>query len=306
MLLVLCAESRRRSRQEALHPLEALELTRQRPRRCSCGAKLSRRPKCMSLVDIYRPWSSAQEGGSPLILEFLQRKPQIWAALLRPEYHTWHSHSKKFHKELSESVATVHHLMHSGFRTAAGAASVGWHAVDLCCGKSLTSALLSLDSDGPKTITAVDWRDPSGLPHHEEALARDRAHAKAAYADVPVTYLQHDVLADDFLPILQQRIEDVGRPTAILGMHLCGRLPSARWRSTLSSPWSSLPAVCRQFRKLLRRSKKSMAGACRTRSSLRFGPPTWRSSCAACQPKSPGGWRWVSFPVVAPCSQPPS
>lgn len=162
VLLVLCAESRRRSRQEALHPLEALELTRQRPRRCSCGAKLSRRPKCMSLVDIYRPWSSAQEGGSPLILEFLQRKPQIWAALLRPEYHTWHSHSKKFHKELSESVATVHHLMHSGFRTAAGAASVGWHAVDLCCGKSLTSALLSLDSDGPKTITAVDWRDPSG------------------------------------------------------------------------------------------------------------------------------------------------
>lgn len=178
----------------------------------------------MSLVDIYRPWSSAQEGGSPLILEFLQRKPQIWAALLRPEYHTWHSHSKKFHKELSESVATVHHLMHSGFRTAAGAASVGWHAVDLCCGKSLTSALLSLDSDGPKSITAVDWRDPSGLPHHEEALARDRAHAEAAYADVPVTYLQHDVLADDFLPILQQRIEDVGRPTAILGMHLCGRL----------------------------------------------------------------------------------
>eukprot|EP00435_Cladocopium_sp_Y103_P033672 s419_g8.t1 len=47
---------------------------------------------------------------------------------------------------------------------------------------------------------------------------------KAAYADVPVTYLQHDVLADDFLPTLQQRIEDVGRPTAILGMHLCGRL----------------------------------------------------------------------------------
>lgn len=39
-----------------------------------------------------------------------------------------------------------------------------------------------------------------------------------------MTYLQHDVLADDFLPILQQRIEDVGRPTAILGMHLCGRL----------------------------------------------------------------------------------
>eukprot|EP00435_Cladocopium_sp_Y103_P011225 s1012_g2.t3 len=137
-----------------------------------------KRPKCMSLVDIYRPWSCAKEDGSPLILQFLQRKPQIWAALLRPEYHTWHSHTKKFHKELSESVATVHALMHSGFfdRTAAEEA---WHAVDLCCGKSLTSALLSLDSDAPKAITAVDWRDPSGLPHHEEALARDRAHAEA-------------------------------------------------------------------------------------------------------------------------------
>lgn len=175
----------------------------------------------MSLVDLYRPWSCAcAQEGSPLILEFLQRKPQIWAALLRPEYHTWHSHTKKFHKELSESVATLRALFsHSGF-----VGAEGWHAVDLCCGKSLTSALLSLDSEGPKAITAVDWRDPSGLPHHEEALARDRTQAEAAYADVPVTYLQHDVLADDFLPTLQQRIEDVGRPTAVLGMHLCGRL----------------------------------------------------------------------------------
>eukprot|EP00434_Breviolum_minutum_P011015 symbB.v1.2.009718.t1/scaffold624.1/size179468/6 len=38
------------------------------------------------------------------------------------------------------------------------------------------------------------------------------------------TGLRHDVLADDFLDVLAQRIETVGRPTAILGMHLCGRL----------------------------------------------------------------------------------
>ncbi|CAK9045852.1 Phosphopyruvate hydratase, partial [Durusdinium trenchii] len=46
----------------------------------------------------------------------------------------------------------------------------------------------------------------------------------AAYADVPVKYLKHDVLADDFLQVLGNRIMDVGRPTCILGMHLCGRL----------------------------------------------------------------------------------
>jgi len=97
------------------------------------------------------------------------------------------------------------------------------HVVDLCCGKSLTSVLLSLDSNG-QVITAIDWRDPCELPHHEEALVRHREHEEAAYADVPVTYLQHDVLADDFLHALAQRIETVGRPTAILGMHLCGRL----------------------------------------------------------------------------------
>ncbi|CAJ1455720.1 unnamed protein product [Effrenium voratum] len=118
----------RRSRAEPLHPLEALELAR-KPRRCHCGARLGR-PKCLSLVDLYRPWSGAtpkEAQRSNLIGRFLRRQPAVWAALLRPEYHTWHSHTKKFHKELSESLATI-----EAFELPRDS-----HAVDLCCGKPL-------------------------------------------------------------------------------------------------------------------------------------------------------------------------
>ncbi|CAK9066089.1 Phosphopyruvate hydratase, partial [Durusdinium trenchii] len=115
------------------------------------------RPKFLSLIDVYRPWGNVAkhveggpaETGSGLVLRFLQAKPQVWAALLRPEYHTWHSHTKKFHKELSESLATL----------AEPTVTTAGHVVDLCCGKSLTSALLSLDSGACSAITAVDWRE---------------------------------------------------------------------------------------------------------------------------------------------------
>ncbi|CAJ1350845.1 unnamed protein product, partial [Effrenium voratum] len=197
---------------EPLHPLEALELAR-KPRRCHCGARLGR-PKCLSLVDLYRPWSGAtpkEAQRSNLIGRFLRRQPAVWAALLRPEYHTWHSHAKKFHKELSESLATI-----EAFELPRDS-----HAVDLCCGKSLTSVLLSLSHK--HVLTAVDIREPCELPHLDDAAQRAREVEALAYAE-PVEYLRHDILADDFLETLQQRVEEVGRPTAILAMHLCGRL----------------------------------------------------------------------------------
>ena len=95
LILLRCVQSRRRgsrpesccdvemgSGREALHFLEALELG-EKQRRCRCGAKLGR-PKCVSLVDAYRPWSAPRQEGSELILRFLQETPQLWAALLRP------------------------------------------------------------------------------------------------------------------------------------------------------------------------------------------------------------------------------
>eukprot|EP00913_Durusdinium_trenchii_P010295 g9656.t1 len=126
LVLLRCSgrATRRKGRHEALHPLEALELASLRPRRCSCGARLPRRPKFLSLIDVYRPWGNVAkhveggpaETGSGLVLRFLQAKPQVWAALLRPEYHTWHSHTKKFHKETREATMdpTLFHELSRG------------------------------------------------------------------------------------------------------------------------------------------------------------------------------------------------
>eukprot|EP00439_Symbiodinium_sp_Y106_P076064 s1070_g15.t1 len=82
----------------------------------------------------------------------------------RPEYHIWHSRTKRFHKELSESLALLN--------AARIFMAEPWHALDLCCGKSLTSALLSLEEIPPEAITAVDLRSLEELPHHGQALQR--------------------------------------------------------------------------------------------------------------------------------------
>lgn len=87
----------------------------------------------------------------------------------------------------------------------------GWHVVDLCCGKSLNTALLALRHPG-LLVTAVDRCRPSLLPHYAEA-GIDR-----------VEYWQQDVLAANFVEELVHRLVLVARPTVILGMHLCGLL----------------------------------------------------------------------------------
>eukprot|EP00434_Breviolum_minutum_P011013 symbB.v1.2.009716.t1/scaffold624.1/size179468/4 len=58
---LLRTAERRKSRKEDLHFFEVLEVSKKRPRRCSCGARLLRRPKCLSLVDLYRPWSETAD-----------------------------------------------------------------------------------------------------------------------------------------------------------------------------------------------------------------------------------------------------
>lgn len=216
---------RQRGRREPLHFAEALELTRDRPKRCPvCAIKVLKRPKILSLSELYKPWSTATGAKDPsrqsdFVARFLRDKPQQWAALLRPEYHIWHSRTKRFHKELSESLALLN---------AARIFMDGpWHALDLCCGKSLTSALLSLEEMPPEAITAVDLRPLEELPHHDQALQRAAELQMCqgrAYAKVPVEYWRCDVLAHDFVQSLARRVEGMGRPAAILAMHLCGRL----------------------------------------------------------------------------------
>ncbi|CAE8655103.1 unnamed protein product, partial [Polarella glacialis] len=82
-------------------------------------------PKFLSLADRYASAWTGQPGAesrqnseeqedhlqlgdrSTLVSQFMKRKPSVWAALLRPEYHTWHTKTKRFHKELSESLAAI-------------------------------------------------------------------------------------------------------------------------------------------------------------------------------------------------------
>ncbi|CAJ1404125.1 unnamed protein product, partial [Effrenium voratum] len=120
------------------------------------------------------------------------------------------------YKEISQGAVGVP-CHHRGLRTPKGLLWARDHGLLL----SLTSVLLSLSHK--HVLTAVDIREPCELPHLDDAAQRAREVEALAYAE-PVEYLRHDILADDFLETLQQRVEEVGRPTAILAMHLCGRL----------------------------------------------------------------------------------
>jgi hypothetical protein len=78
--------------------------------------------------------------------------------------------------------------------------------VDLCCGKSLTAALLN--QRYPKSsIVAVDRVSPGTIPHFRP----------------PLRYLQADIHAVDFAEQLAATINP-GSPIVLCGMHLCGAL----------------------------------------------------------------------------------
>lgn len=78
--------------------------------------------------------------------------------------------------------------------------------VDLCCGKSLTAALLSHRYAGA-AVVAVDRVSPRTVPHFSP----------------PLQYVQADVLTDDFQDKLMSAIAP-NSPIIICGMHLCGAL----------------------------------------------------------------------------------
>mmetsp|Transcript_28149 Transcript_28149/g.51462 ORF Transcript_28149/g.51462 Transcript_28149/m.51462 type:complete len:287 (+) Transcript_28149:1-861(+) len=106
--------------------------------------------------------------------------------------------------------------------TAASKASAEWHVIDLCCGKSLTAALVALLFENA-FVTCVDRITPSQLPHYEEAgLGADR-----------IRYVRVDMLApgnesdptSPFLSEVAAAVKEVGRPkVAVLGVHCCGVL----------------------------------------------------------------------------------
>jgi len=111
----------------------------------------------------------------------------------------------RYAEELSESLAMLEALERMESELEVG------HVVDLCCGKSLTAALVALRRPSLR-VTAIDRVPPLQLPHYTEAGVGS------------VSYLQLDVLSDGFQAALAGRLAEVGEPAVILGMHLCGRL----------------------------------------------------------------------------------
>jgi hypothetical protein len=98
-----------------------------------------------------------------------------------------------------------------------------FHVVDLCCGKSLNTALCVLEfQPNVVVVTAVDRLDPKLLPHYE------------TYPNVH--YMQADILENNFFSRLRSHIKTINLPTIILGVHLCGNLSITAIRLAHVSP----------------------------------------------------------------------
>ena len=147
--------------------------------RCAlCSERLRGRSKVDVLDDLVRKGEEA----NTLVRGLFTARPEVISRLRCVELHRV-TDCKHFRKELSEVMAAVDAL--SGL---AGVLDASWLVVDLCCGRSLAAALLSL-SHGCGVL-AVDRLGPEHLPHYEEAGLTG------------VTYLQHDLMAEGFLSAL--------------------------------------------------------------------------------------------------------
>lgn len=196
------AKESKRSQQvvEALRALEVAEMQRTACYRCPvCGDVVKRRP----LLAYF--WERAERGEEDNAL--LQRffAEECYRPLLEPRYHQVND-ARQLRKELSESVSILEALQH-----AAPAFGSGWRVVDLCCGKSITAALVSLQYP-EVSVSAIDKLAPRFLPHFNEGC------------NCRVHYSQVDVLHESFVPELRKLVQQEARPTALLGMHLCGKL----------------------------------------------------------------------------------
>ena len=189
-------------------------------------------------ADAPPPAESAPEPlGGRLIADFFADPlvtPDVIAALSVPALHHI-NRSTRFTRELQEALAMLDSLRHCIGAIGAGATSAGgaigagasgdgarareaerqpWHVVDLCCGKSYVSAVVSCVFPHFE-LTAVDRLSPSYIPHYREAGISN------------VRYSQQDILSAGFAETLASLVAEqlaAGRPTVVLGMHLCGLL----------------------------------------------------------------------------------
>lgn len=183
-----------------LRELEALE-------RLACGGG-----RCARCGDVLPAQTAlgwvvhrARQGNerNPLLARWCQTAEPD-ALLAQPAFHLIAGlHSVR--QELSESLAAI-----GALRDAVPGFGDGWHALDLCCGKGVTSALLHLRHGDGVRVTAVDRREPKRVPHFDDACGGS------------VRFEQIDVLAG--AGALAAALEAPGRPTAVIGIHLCGIL----------------------------------------------------------------------------------
>merc|ERR1712113_887698 len=141
---------------EALRALEAVEMERTDKHRCPvCGDAVPNR----SLFEFF--WERAQRGeeDNALLKRFIFSN-DCYRQLFSPHFHQI-SNLRQIRKELSESCALLDVL-----EQRVPAFGDEWHIVDLCCGKSVTAALVSLRH--PQVIvSAIDKLPPRLLPHFE-------------------------------------------------------------------------------------------------------------------------------------------
>ena len=177
-----------------------------------CCALCSERLRARSKVDVLGDLVAKGEETNPLVRALFER-PTAVRGLRRSELHRA-TDCKHFKKELTEVMAVMEALRRVVERPGGTERlDASWHVVDLCCGRSLATALLSLLFGCP--VTAVDRLEAERLPHYAEAgLSR-------------VGYLQQDLLAAAFLPRLAAALEPRPRRVAIIGVHCCGALSEA-------------------------------------------------------------------------------
>ncbi|CAE8610409.1 unnamed protein product, partial [Polarella glacialis] len=186
---------------ERLRALEAAAIQRTADCRCPvCGDLLSRRPR---LAFFWERADRAEEE-NPLLRQFFSDCRH--QSLMQPRFHQIND-TKRIRKEISESMSVLLALEQE-----VPDFGRGWHVVDLCCGRSVTAALVALRYPGV-TISAVDRLEPRFLPHFAEAEDGGG-----------VQYVQLDVLGATFISDLEKLLDQADRPTALLGMHLCGNL----------------------------------------------------------------------------------
>jgi len=184
----------------ALRALEAKEVERTAQYRCPvCGDLIKKRPLLSSF------WERAERGREDNVL--LQRffSTDCYRTLLHPRFHQIND-ARQIRKELTESVAIL-----SALEAELPPFGCTYHVVDLCCGKSITAALLAMRYPGV-TVSAIDKLEPRFVAH-------SNCDNKCG-----VHYSQLDVMSDHFVASLEYSVQQIGRPTVLLGMHLCGNL----------------------------------------------------------------------------------